>query len=68
MEILKHGRVTGYVAECPQCGCEFKFSMRELSHEWSGEGGDFGFHAYVHCPECGIDVMDTRFKEVDDGQ
>lgn len=57
IEIVKHGDST-LSCECPECGCEFRFSPRDMLFDYSEDTRMAEFN-YVVCPECGKDVRET---------
>ena len=66
MEILKPGKIATLDRECPECGCVFRYNVRDVLLVWSHEGeptadgkpkrGDDGnveMTTCVKCPCCG---------------
>lgn len=57
IEVTKHGNTT-LLCKCPECGCEFRFSPRDILFYYS-ENERMAVYNYIDCPECGEDIFET---------
>lgn len=66
MEILKPGKTATLDRECPECGCVFRYNVRDVLLVWShkgeptadgkpkqGDDGNVELTTCVKCPCCG---------------
>ena len=53
MKVIKHGVPPTSITTCPDCGCQFAYTRKDVYESTNYDSPFFRTTLYVECPDCG---------------